>query len=165
MNQEIQNRWIIKRFHLQVVEVEQEIKTLQTDLNILILETYHRMLAMIEGTDLQLLTILELLIEIQLFNLISQVPWEDKLLNMLIQDLPKRLDLLKDLKFMDQMFQDNLILKKSQLVETLDSDHNQFLTLFKKPFNKNLLDSQISQSTKVFWDSKILWFQIKLCKR
>ena len=114
MNQEIQIRWIIKRFHLQVVEVEQEIKTLQTDLNILILETYHRMLAMIEGTDLQLLTILELLIEIQLFNLISQVPWEDKLLNMLIQDLHKCLDLLKDLKFMDRMFQDNLILKKSQ---------------------------------------------------
>lgn len=54
MNQEIQNRSIIKRFHLQAVEAEQEIKTLQIDPNILILETYHRMLAMIEETDLQL---------------------------------------------------------------------------------------------------------------
>ena len=56
------------------MEAEQEIKTLQIKvLTIMKLETYHRMLAMIEETDLPLLIILGQLIEIISFNLTSQV--------------------------------------------------------------------------------------------
>ncbi len=56
------------------MEAEQEIKTLQIEvLTIMKLETYHRMLAMIEETDLLLLIILGPLIEIISFNLTSQV--------------------------------------------------------------------------------------------
>jgi hypothetical protein len=62
--------------------------------------------------DLPLLIIIELSIETQLFNPTIQTLIKDIQHNMLIKDKPKDLDLLRDLKFMDQMLKDNLILKR-----------------------------------------------------
>ena len=52
LNREIQNRFIIKKFQLQIAKTEKEIKI--EVLFIMKLETYHKMLAMKKETDLQL---------------------------------------------------------------------------------------------------------------
>ena len=116
--------------------------------------------AMTKETDLLLSIILDKLIEVQSFNLTNLVRLEIKILNMLIKDMLKIWDLHKDLKFMERIFQNNLILRKFQLPQTQDLDLQLLPTLFKKQFNKNLLDNQKFQ-IKVSWDFKILWFQIK----
>jgi hypothetical protein len=116
--------------------------------------------AMTKETDLLLSIILDKLIEVQSFNLTNLVLLEIKILNMLIKDMLKIWDLHKDLKFMERIFQNNLILRKFQLPQTQDLDLQLLPTLFKKQFNKNLLDNQKFQ-IKVSWDFKILWFQIK----
>ena len=79
---------------------------------------------------------------------------EIKILNMLIKDMLKIWDLHKDLKFMERIFQNNLILRKFQLPQTQDLDLQLLPTLFKKQLNKNLLDNQKFQ-IKVSWDFKI----------
>lgn len=81
LNQETRIRVTNKKHNLQIVEADQGIKTLQLEIHIKTKVTSHRMLAMIEEIDHQLLIILELSIEIQLFS------HTDKSTNMLIKNL------------------------------------------------------------------------------
>jgi ABC-type thiamine transport system substrate-binding protein len=57
MNREIQNKVTNKKHNLQIVEAEQGTKTLQLEIHTKIKETNHRMLAMKEEIDHQLLII------------------------------------------------------------------------------------------------------------
>jgi hypothetical protein len=89
-------------------------------------------------------------IEIQLFNQTIQTLSKAIQHNIKSLDKLKVLELLRDHKFMDQIFKNSLILKEFQLELIQDLDQLLLLVRFKSPCNMNMQDSLSFQLIKAY---------------
>ena len=147
---------ISKIAHLPTEEVLLDINiTLAEEVNLIFKEVHH-ISAMTEEANHQSSKTKESSIEIQLFNQTIQTLSKAIQHNIKSLDKLKVLELLRDHKFMDQIFKNSLILKEFQLELIQDLDQLLLLVRFKSPYNMNMQDSLSFQLIKAYWKSKIL---------